>query len=211
MRVIGKRSIASGVTVLLNIAWYVVGLALVLTLFVLTFALVAPSFDLRQGQLGIPASFSVDTQALHVAAPALGVESARIDDVRGTLKFSPQSRAALVPALLALLVMLVVVQWVIGQLRAVFRSFAAGRPFEPANARRIRSIGFAVIAGEVARAAVVFSSNWFVMTHFRAEGLHFGAQPDLNMVAIVNGVIILVIAEVFRTGSRLDDDQSLTI
>jgi hypothetical protein len=29
--------------------------------------------------------------------------------------------------------------------------------------------------------------------------------------AIINGLIILVIAEVFREGTRLDEDRSLTI
>jgi hypothetical protein len=34
---------------------------------------------------------------------------------------------------------------------------------------------------------------------------------DLNIVAIVAGLIILVIAEVFREGTRLDEEQSLTV
>jgi len=41
--------------------------------------------------------------------------------------------------------------------------------------------------------------------------LRFEAPPDLNIFAIVNGLIILVIAEVFRAGTRLDEEQSLTI
>ena len=49
------------------------------------------------------------------------------------------------------------------------------------------------------------------MTHFSADGLRFDAWPDLNVFAILHGLIILVIAEVFRAGTRLDEDQSLTI
>jgi hypothetical protein len=49
------------------------------------------------------------------------------------------------------------------------------------------------------------------MTNFSAQGLRFVAAPDLDLVAIVLGLIILVIAEVFRTGTRLREDQSLTI
>ena len=49
------------------------------------------------------------------------------------------------------------------------------------------------------------------MTHFSANGLRFDARPDLNVFTIVHGLIILAIAEVFRTGTRLDEDQSLTI
>lgn len=32
-----------------------------------------------------------------------------------------------------------------------------------------------------------------------------------DRVAIIDGVIILVIAEVFRVGTRLDEEQSLTV
>ena len=49
------------------------------------------------------------------------------------------------------------------------------------------------------------------MTHFPAEGLRFDARPDFNILAILYGLIILVIAEVFRAGTRLDEDQSLTV
>ena len=44
-----------------------------------------------------------------------------------------------------------------------------------------------------------------------AEGLRFETHADLNVFAIVLGLIILVIAEVFTAGTRLDEDQSLTI
>ncbi len=147
-----------------------------------------------------------------MSAPSLGIEGAQIENVRGSLKFSPPPGASLVaPVLLGLAIMLALVLFVLGQLRAVFRTLRDGRPFVPANAARIRWIAFAVIAGELARAAVVYSANSYAMTHFSANGLRFDARPDLNVFTIVHGLIILAIAEVFRTGTRLDEDQSLTI
>jgi hypothetical protein len=101
--------------------------------------------------------------------------------------------------------------WVIGTLRAVFRTLRDGRPFVRANATRIRSIAWLVIIGELARSAFVFFENYYVMMHFSADGLRFDARPDLNFFAIINGLIILVIAEVFRAGTRLDEEQSLTV
>jgi hypothetical protein len=101
--------------------------------------------------------------------------------------------------------------WVLGQLRAVFRTLRDGQPFVPANATRIRRVAIGVIAGELAPASIVFFENYYAMTHFAADGLRFNAQPDLNLFAIVDGLIILVIAEVFRAGTRLAEDQSLTV
>ena len=41
--------------------------------------------------------------------------------------------------------------------------------------------------------------------------VRFEARPDVNIVAIICGLIILAIAEVFRERMRLDEEQSLTI
>jgi Protein of unknown function (DUF2975) len=203
-----KPSIPSFLVILLNVAWYIVAFAMVLAI---GLAGVSAFHDIRGGEIDIPVSFSIDAQALPVRAPSLGIERAQIENARGSLKFSPPPGASFVaPALLGA-IMLALVLFVVSQLRAVFRTLRDGRPFVPANAPRIRWIAFAVIAGEIARAAVVYSANSHAMAHFSATGLRFDARPDLNVVTIVHGLIILAIAEVFRTGTRLDEDQSLTI
>lgn len=204
-----KNPIPSLLVVLLNVAWWLVMLAIVLTIGI---AALATFHDIRGGQLDMPVSFSVDPQALPVRAPSLGIEGAQIEHVRGTVKFSPPAGASMVvSALLGLVVMFALALFVVGQLRAVLRTLRDGRPFVPANATRIRWIAFAVIAGEVGRALIMYSSNAFVMTHFSANGLQFDARPDVNVFTLIHGLIILAIAEVFRAGTRLDEDQSLTI
>ena len=39
----------------------------------------------------------------------------------------------------------------------------------------------------------------------------FDTWPRLDFATLGHGLIILVIAEVFRAGTRLDEDQALTI
>jgi hypothetical protein len=68
-----------------------------------------------------------------------------------------------------------------------------------------------VIFGEVARAAVVYYWSYYTSLHFTANGLRFVASTDFNGITIFGGFAILVIAEVFREGTRLHEDQSLTI
>jgi hypothetical protein len=41
--------------------------------------------------------------------------------------------------------------------------------------------------------------------------LRFDAWPHLDVSAVIAGLIILVIAEVFRAGARLEEEQSLTV
>jgi hypothetical protein len=228
----GKGSVSSFLTVLLNVGWY--GLALGLAL--ATCLAVASLFlDVSHWRGTIPVTFSLDARNYRVAAPSLGVEDARIVGgipgfgfesvdttpapglagaqglrVRGSLRFSTR-RGIIFGNAIVVIVFLALALCVLGLLRAVFRTLRDGQPFVPVNATRIRWIGFAVIASEIARSATVFFENYYALTYFSAEGLRFDAWPTLNGFAIVDGLIILVIAEVFRAGTRLDEEQSLTV
>lgn len=208
MRLTGRASVSSFLAVLLNVAQY--GIAVVIVI-MSALTVLSLFIDIHGAEIDLPVSFQVDGRALQVNAPSLGID-AQIRDARGSLKFRPPRGALVVPAvLLGATVMLGIVLWGLGQLQAVFRTLRDGQPFVAANATRIRSIAIIVIFGELARAALMFAANAYAVTHFSASGLQFDAQPDLNILAIIHGLIILVIAEVFRTGTRLDEDQSLTI
>ena len=97
------------------------------------------------------------------------------------------------------------------KLQSVFRTLRDGRPFDAANAARIRWIGFAVIAGELVQSLVRFGGNVYANAHFAADAVRFDAWPSIDVYAIIHGLVIVVIAEVFRAGARLDEEQSLTI
>ena len=140
-----------------------------------------------------------------------GLEHVHIEDARGSLRFSPRSRSAVAAGALGLIAVLALVLWIIGQLRDVVRTLRDGEPFVAANARRIRRIGWAVIFGELARAGFTYVGTSYAMASVSADGLRFYPRSDLGVLPILYGLIILVIAEVFRIGTRLDEEQSLTV
>jgi hypothetical protein len=220
MKAIGKGSLASFLAILLNVGWYgvacVLAVALVVGVLGLDIAVRmgpegSPSLEGPGVKMAIPVSFTVDTDTHRITAPSLGIGEAQIQSARGTLGFRPRKGTFRVANLAIVIAMLALAMWVLGQLRAVFRTLRDGQPFVPANTTRIRRIAWAVIIGEIARSAVVFFENYYVMTHFQADGLRFSAHSEFNVFAIINGLIILVIAEVFRAGTRLDEEQSLTV
>lgn len=220
MRAMGKRSMSSLLTVLLNVAWYTVAIVLVITVVVLLAGaniglhldFEGPGVDVGpNAAMSIPVFFEVDAGTYRVTAPSLGIDEAQLRELRGALRFPPR-RGPLFLANLAIVAgSLGLILWVLGQLRGLFRALRAEQPFVPANATRVRRIAWAVIFAELARSAVMFFENSYAMTHFSAVGLSFDARPHVNVFAIINGLIILVIAEVFREGTRLDEDRSLTI
>jgi Protein of unknown function (DUF2975) len=218
-----KRSPISPVLfVVVNATWYLIAIVLVLTV-VLTLAGASVAVQIgRDGALNIdaahphvtmaiPVSVRVDDRALRVSAPALRIEQAQLSDLQGTLRFPPRWGAFFVANLVLAICWLGLALWVLGLLRSLIGALRAGLPFVAENANRVRLIGWAVIIGEIVRVSVVYFENRYAMTHFAAQGLQFTARPDLSVFAIVYGLVILALGEVFRAGTRLDEDQSLTI
>ncbi len=64
---------------------------------------------------------------------------------------------------------------------------------------------------EFVRAGLVWFWSHYTTMHLVADGVRFVARADIDTSAIIHGLVILVIAEVFREGAQLDEDRSLTI
>jgi hypothetical protein len=210
MRAIGTRSLSSVLTMLVDGAWYGA-----LVLFGLSFCLllVAPWVDPPRVEVGlaVPAAIRIDSDALRVVAAPKDVAHVHLDAASASLKFSPRSHAFVAAAAIFLMTVLALVLWVLRELGAVLRTLRAGQPFIAANAARIRHIAYAVMAGELARAVLNFAGTYYAMTHFSLDGVRLESRLDIGLGPIVSGLVILVIAEVFHEGTRLDQEQSLTI
>jgi len=219
---IQRSPVAPVLFAIVNGAWYLVAIVLVLAV-VLTLAGARVAIQLGPDgalnidaahpnvTMAIPVSVRVDDRALRVAAPGLGIDRAQLDDLQGTLRFPPRWGAFFAANLVFAVCWLGLALWILGVLRSLVGTLRAGRPFAAANASRVRSIGWAVIIGEAVRVSVVYFENRYAATHFSADGLQFLTRLDVSVVAIVYGLIIFALAEVFRAGTRLDEDQSLTV
>jgi len=216
----GTRSIASLLTVVLNALRLAVAIVLAITVVLLLAGVnvgpqidfIGPSVDAGpDAAMSIPVLLEVDAATHPVTAPSLGIDDAQLHNVTGALRFPARKGPLFVANAAVLTGSLVFALWLLGQLRGLSRTVRDGRPFVPANATRLRRIAWAVILGELAWSAVMFLESYYAATHFAAAGLRFDSRPHFNVFVIIDGLIILVIAEVFREGTRLDEDRSLTI
>ena len=114
-------------------------------------------------------------------------------------------------AIVGAAVMVALVLWILAELAALCRSVRDRQPFAAGNAMRIRRLALAIVLAEVSRAALVYAAHAYVAAQFAADHLRFTARPRINAFAIVSALILLVLAEVFRTGTELDEDHSLTV
>ena len=222
MKAIGNRSVSSVLTILVDVAWFVVAAVLAIAVVLLLsgslvgFRLDFDGPNIETGPdaamtMGIPVTVTLDPGINQVAAPALGINTARLQQLRGALRFAPVRGPLYFANAAIVLGLLVFMLWILTQLRGLFRTLRDGRPFVAANATRLRRIGWAVIVAEFARTAVIFFENYYAMAHFSAADFAFQAHARVDATVIFDGLVILVIAEVFREGTRLADEQSLTI
>jgi hypothetical protein len=221
MRAIGRQSVASFISVVLSFLRFGVALGLI---FGAIGTLVLPFISSPNVTVTVPVSFSFETPTpIRTGRPGFGFQilnekeqaredrRGRIDRVDGSLKIPGASKNFILANAIVLIVIFALALYVIEQLRAVLRTLIHGNPFVAENATRIRRVAFAVIIGEFARSLIVFAENHYAMTHVAIAGLRFDAWPRVSVSTIIYGLIILVIAEVFRAGTRLDEEQSLTI
>jgi hypothetical protein len=146
------------------------------------------------------------------ALSAVG-DQVRVESVsgHGNLVFAVPNRLFLAATAASLLVALGLVLWLLRQLRVVFQSLRAGHPFVAANAARIRHMAYVMFAAEGARAGAEFLWNRYAAAHFAVAGWQFDVRPDVHLTPLLGGLVVLALAEVFRAGTRLDEDQSLTV
>jgi Protein of unknown function (DUF2975) len=206
MKALGKRSIASFVKLVLDTVWWAISIGLGLLLILLACSLF---IDVRGDNLtlSLPVAVQLDAPIHDVG----GETNAHFEKLRGNLRFPARKGAFFSGSVVVVTLIFGYLLWMVTQLRYVFRSLSQRLPFIAENARRIRWVGLAVIFGEIGRAAIVYFWSYYTSVHFTASGLRFAASVDMNPSTIVGGLIILVIAEVFQEGARLQEEQSLTI
>ncbi len=99
----------------------------------------------------------------------------------------------------------------IKQLREILKTVSAGDPFVDSNAKRVRWIGLVLIIATFVEAFADFAVFGYADVTFVTEGFDLDAHFSLDFIQLIAGLCVLVIAEVFRQGAKLREEQSLTV
>lgn len=93
------------------------------------------------------------------------------------------------------------------QLRRILATLATGDPFVPENAPRLLKIAAAIAIMELARYVVIVLLIVFVDFGEDMSGPRF----YVSLVAWVSAAAMLVFSQVFREGSRLREEEKMTV
>ncbi|MGB3626248.1 MAG: DUF2975 domain-containing protein [Henriciella sp.] len=92
------------------------------------------------------------------------------------------------------------------QLKRILSTLADGDPFVPENGPRLTRIALAIALVELARYVTVFLLNAFVDL-----GSEQPVRLSINLAAWAAVVALFILAQVFREGSRLREEEKMTI
>lgn len=100
---------------------------------------------------------------------------------------------------------------IVGRLRKLMDNFVSGEPFAKANAQHLRVIWITMLVIEVARYLLMGLAGVLIATFGRevADNADISFRLDLSTWGSI--LILIVLAEVFREGARLKEEQELTI
>jgi hypothetical protein len=217
MKILGAGSLASRLRLLLDIVlvgWLIVG---ALNAFLLLSLTIEPTHPMRH-LLNVTTLYAVPAG---ICAPAGLMESRDRDALVETqwlafVNYRPGSRGCLFALSMGYFGLWGLYFGVIRQLKRVFVSLTSGQPFLRSNVHRIRIIGWMLIAAWLFHHAW----DWGAVTYMRSVLTLAGQVPSVPTAFIIDdirpemlfvGAAVLVLAEIFRLGASLQEEQTLTI
>lgn len=203
MRILGKRSLAATLKFLVDLMYYLV---VVFGLFIIAIAVVFPLLTGAKFTTDIPVRFELDREAYSVTSPKLGVEGAEIIKARGDLHVEGGKLGTRAQELLLVGIGVAITLLILRRLRAILGTLKRGTPFVHVNVSRIRGIGFLIIALEIVGAALTAWWSFEVTSQLQATGLRFQTGVNISGRTILTGLILIVLAEVFRMGAEMKGD-----
>jgi serine phosphatase RsbU (regulator of sigma subunit) len=205
MKLLGRWSLASFMKLVIDVPYYFL-------LVVLPVAFAGALWMVLTGHSGsvqfeMPVQFQLDPASHPFVTARHDIQDISITQAHGTLLFrGGGSRMGIAWVGLGYgIISLGVVLFVLNRLRAIFRTLRDQNPFVAPNASRIRMIGIMLVLGQLASTGLgVWSAR--VTREIPVAGLTLMADSSINTWVIFSGLILLMLAEVFRLGADMKGD-----
>ncbi len=172
-----------------------------------------PPYDGREHHISLFYRFELPETQYRIEAPGLTMYDPVIVDMQGRLTFGTERAWHRWFSAVRTMSILLPVIYVLWQLRRLLKTLRGGRPFDRENARRVRNIGLAVLLGNTLVQGWYYLASTLALKHIQQQGITMAPRIDWELFVPVTflGLVILVVAEFFRQGTVMAEEQSLTI
>jgi hypothetical protein len=208
MKAIGKRSVASLFKVMVNAAWYLQFAVFcgVLVMFVYIFT--------HKEYIGsdVPVKIQDYPKITGIASTNPAFQETYLTLNAGMLHVEQRINWQLMVAMLAYFAGFAALCLTITHLlRKIFATLTTPHPFDARNANRLRRIALLVMLFAPLELCNDVFMHTVVGNNFSREKVKFLLQLQVNFQVIILGAVLLVIAEVFRVGTQLREENELTV
>lgn len=167
-----------------------------------------PSVLLPLAALGVlvaPGVLSGGTWGLTLDATGLkiGIAPGLISDSSSRMAFAGMMSAGAVVAWGML--------YILRQVKALLSGTDHASPFTLANANRVSRIGVSVIIMGLVSESIKFAVGAYTASVVTVPGLELRPGMQIPWATLFLGLMVMVVAEVFRYGVRLQEDSDLTV
>jgi hypothetical protein len=132
-------------------------------------------------------------------------------NARGELRFRhpPSSTRAVYLASVAILAGLLVMALIL--IRQILTTTAQGRPFDRRNPHRLNRLGWIILLTGVFLPYLQFRISKWVLSHYELTGTPVRAAFEFRQEWLFFGLVVLLLAAIWREAVRMAEEQSLTV
>ena len=217
MRITGSGSVAARVSLLLEGILAISAILVALEILTAAMLIVDPQHPVRRYfQVTTIARVSSDVwPSAGLVQVSDGSATADVDPM-AYITFRPSSRGLVLATLAVGLMWWACFFAILLQLRGVCANLASGTPFPRDNIRRVRRIGWAILGTVgvellIDALALVYLHQQVTVAGRPVEIPGVILWVDFPLGTAIAGLAVLVLAELFRAGADLQDEQALTI
>ena len=160
--------------------------------------------------LSTPMEFSVPEQGT-ATFNSNQVVPVKIVGGRGVVQINrPVPNVLLIPFFILNFIFFGLILWIVYSLRKIVQSVRQKNPFTSTNGKRLRIIAFSMVGIELIKGLADLTKMLYLEPRLHFETILIRSDISISLRVIIAGLVILVIAEAFRIGAEITEEQELT-
>ena len=210
MAKIENRKIVAAADITLGIVFYIFILG---ATFFMGKTLMGPILGVSDYSSGLstPIEFSVPEQGT-ATFNSNQVVPVKIVGGRGVVQINrPVPNVLLIPFFILNFIFFGLILWIVYSLRKIVQSVRQKNPFTSTNGKRLRIIAFSMVGIELIRGLADLTKMLYLEPRLHFETILIRSDISISLRVIIAGLVILVIAEAFRIGAEITEEQELTV
>ncbi len=210
MAKIENRKIVATADITLRIVFYIFILG---ATFFMGKTLMGPILGVSDYSSGLstPMEFSVPEQGT-ATFNSNQVVPVKIVGGRGVVQINrPVPNVLLIPFFILNFIFSGLILWIVYSLWKIVQSVRQKNPFTSTNGKRLRIIAFSMVGIELIRGLADLTKMLYLEPRLHFETILIRSDISISLHVIIAGLVILVIAEAFRIGAEITEEQELTV